>query len=58
LIGSLPAPYAGLKAAKAANGDIHFLMFCQAYLNGTAYNADLAEEPLSTARIYTEIYVR
>jgi dipeptidyl aminopeptidase/acylaminoacyl peptidase len=58
LIGSLPAPYAGLKAVKAANGDIHFLVYCQAYLNGTAYNADLEETPLSTARIYTEIYVR
>ena len=43
---------------QAENGDVHFVMYCQAYLNGTAYNAELEEEPLSTARIYTEIYVR
>ncbi|KIW08219.1 uncharacterized protein PV09_01147 [Verruconis gallopava] len=58
LLGSLPAPYSGLKAVKTASGDIHFLMYCQAYENGTAYNADLEEKPISTARIYTEIYVR
>jgi hypothetical protein len=58
LLGSLPAPYAGLKAAQAANGDIHFLMYCRAYENGTALNEELVEEPLSTARIYTSIYVR
>ena len=33
-------------------------MNCKAYENGTAYNEDLAEVPLSTARIYTSIYVR
>jgi hypothetical protein len=58
LLGSLPAPYAGLKAAQAANGDIHFLMYCKAYENGTAYNEELVEEPLSSALIYTSIYVR
>lgn len=58
LIGSLPAPYAGMKAAQAANGDIHFVMYCLAYENGTAYNPELEEEPLSTAQMYTEIYVR
>ena len=47
-----------MKAVAAANGDIHFLMNCLAYLNGTAYNEELEEEPLSTARIYTSIYVR
>jgi hypothetical protein len=43
---------------KAANGDINFLLYCQAYANGTAYNANIEEEAVSTARIYTEIYVR
>jgi hypothetical protein len=58
LLGSLPAPYSGLKAVQAANGDIHFLMYCLAYPNGTAYNEALIEEPASSARIYTSIYVR
>ncbi|KAL8993485.1 MAG: hypothetical protein Q9188_007320 [Gyalolechia gomerana] len=58
LVASLPAPFSGLKAASTRSGDIHFLMFAMAYPNGTAYNEDLAEEPASTARIYTDIYVR
>ena len=43
---------------QAANGDIKFLLNCLAYPNGTAYNEGLAEVPLSSARIYTSIYVR
>ena len=57
-LGSLPAPYSGLKAVKTTSGDIHFLMYCLAYLNGTAYNEELEETPLSSAQIYTDIYVR
>jgi dipeptidyl aminopeptidase/acylaminoacyl peptidase len=33
-------------------------VYAQAYLNGTAFNAELEEEPVSSARIYTETYVR
>ncbi|KAL8718404.1 MAG: hypothetical protein Q9225_004462, partial [Loekoesia sp. 1 TL-2023] len=58
LVASLPAPFSGLKAVSTKSGDIHFLVFAQAYPNGTAYNEDLAETPPSTARIYTDIYVR
>jgi hypothetical protein len=58
LLGSLPAPYAGLKLARTESGDIHFLMYCLAYANGTAYNPELVEEPASSARIYTQIWVR
>lgn len=58
LLGSLPAPYAGLKLALTDSGSIHFLMYCKAYENGTAYNEALVEEPLSSARIYTSIWVR
>jgi hypothetical protein len=58
LLGSLPAPYAGLKLALTESGDIHFLMYCKAYENGTAYNPELVEEPLSSARIYTSTWVR
>ncbi|KAI4096328.1 MAG: hypothetical protein LQ344_001154 [Seirophora lacunosa] len=58
LVASLPAPFAGLKAVATRAGDIHFLVYAQAYPNGTAYNAELAETPASTARIYTDIYIR
>ena len=58
LLGSLPAPYAGLKLATTESGDIHFLMYCKAYENGTAYNPEVVPEPLTTARIYTTTWVR
>ncbi|KAH9906734.1 alpha/beta-hydrolase [Xylariomycetidae sp. FL2044] len=58
LIGSLPAPYSGLKAAQTASGDINFLVYAKAYPNGTVYNEALASTPASSARIYTSIYVR
>ena len=58
LLGSLPAPFAGLKLALTESGDINFLMYCRSYSNGTAYNAELVAEPLSTARIYTSIWTR
>jgi dipeptidyl aminopeptidase/acylaminoacyl peptidase len=58
LIASLPAPYSGLKAVQTASGDIHFLVYTQAYPNGTAYNENLAETPVSTGRLYDSIYVR
>ncbi|RMD40331.1 hypothetical protein DV735_g4819, partial [Chaetothyriales sp. CBS 134920] len=58
LLGSLPAPYSGLKAVKTENGDINFLVNSLAYTNGTAYNEQLEETPLSSAKIYTSIYVR
>ncbi|KAF7718947.1 Dipeptidyl-peptidase 5 [Penicillium ucsense] len=55
---SLPAPFSGLKTAKTAEGDYNFLVYAESYPNGTAYNAELATAPLSTARIYDSIYVR
>ncbi|KAI5922675.1 dipeptidyl-peptidase V [Camillea tinctor] len=58
LIGSLPAPYSGLKAVQTASGDIHFLVYTKAYPNGTAYNEALASTPRSTGRLYNTIYVR
>ncbi|KAI1814170.1 dipeptidyl-peptidase V [Poronia punctata] len=58
LVASLPAPYSGLKAARTRNGDINFLVYAKAYPNGTVYNEELAEKPLSTARLYDSIYVR
>ncbi|TGJ88745.1 hypothetical protein E0Z10_g112 [Xylaria hypoxylon] len=58
LIGSLPAPYSGLKAVQTKSGDIHFLVYTHAYPNGTAYNENFAVTPASTARIYDSTYVR
>lgn len=58
LVASLPAPYQGLKAVATQSGDIHFLVYAMAYPNGTAYNEATAETAPSTARIYTDIYVR
>lgn len=58
LAASLPAPFSGLKAVATTSGDIHFLLNTLAYPNGTAYNEELAETPASTARIYTDIYIR
>jgi dipeptidyl aminopeptidase/acylaminoacyl peptidase len=44
---------------ETASGDINFLMYGKAIANGTApYSEELAEKPLSSARIYDSIYVR
>lgn len=61
LVASLPAPYAGLKAAAQGDGgDIRFLLYCQARPDGSAYNPalDPADPSASTARIYDSAYVR
>jgi len=55
---SLPASFSGLKTAVTKSGDINFLVYGQAYGNGTAYNEEAAVTPLSTARIYDSIYTR
>lgn len=60
LVASLPAPYAGLKAARAENGDIKFLLYSLANPDGSAYNPVLeaARQGASTARIYDSTYAR
>jgi dipeptidyl aminopeptidase/acylaminoacyl peptidase len=58
LVGSLDAPYAGLKATKTESGDINFVVYCLANEDGTAYNPDAVEEPLSTGGLYDAIFVR
>lgn len=55
---SLPASFSGLKTAVTKSGDINFLVYGQAYGNGTAYNEEAAATPLSSARIYDSIYAR
>lgn len=60
LVASLPAPYSGLKAVQSEDGDIRFLLSCQAHSDGSAYNPTLepANPYASTARIYDSTYVR
>ncbi|KAJ5702364.1 hypothetical protein N7488_009912 [Penicillium malachiteum] len=55
---SLPASFSGLKVAVRASGDVKFVLYCQSHHNGTAYNEKLITKPLSSSRIYDNIYVR
>ncbi|KAL4809838.1 putative dipeptidyl-peptidase 5 [Aspergillus unguis] len=55
---SLPASFSGLKAVTTECGDINYVAYAQSYRNGTAYNSELAQPQLSSARIYDSIYVR
>lgn len=57
-VAELDAPYSGLRVANTTSGDLHFLVNTLAYPNGTAYNPETAETPRSTARFYSDIYVR
>lgn len=54
---SLPAPLANLKAVTTPSG-VNFVVTGLAYPNGTAYNPELAEVPLSSARVYDSLFVR
>lgn len=52
LVASLDAQYAGLKAVNTPSGGIAWLANAMAYANGSAYNEEMAETPLSTARFF------
>lgn len=54
---SLAAPLANLKAVSTPSG-VSYAVSGLAYPNGTAYNAEIVEEPLSSARIYDSLFVR
>lgn len=58
MVASLPAPYAGLKAAETSEGDIRFVLSAKAYKNGTAYNEQLAAPSGSTGMVYDSIFIR
>lgn len=62
LVATLPAPYAGLKAAQTADGDIRFLLYAKANPDGSAVNPAQAVDPVlfggSSARVYDSAYVR
>jgi dipeptidyl aminopeptidase/acylaminoacyl peptidase len=57
-VAALDAPYSGLQAVTTKSGDINFLVNCLAWANGTAYNENTAAALPSTARVYTDIFVR
>ncbi|KAH8724969.1 Alpha/Beta hydrolase protein [Phaeosphaeriaceae sp. PMI808] len=57
-VAELDAPYSGLKVAKTASGDFHFLVNSLAYPNGTAYNPEAVKKPLTSARFYSNVYPR
>ncbi|KAF2111034.1 Alpha/Beta hydrolase protein [Lophiotrema nucula] len=57
-VASLDAPFAGLKATKTKSGSINFVVNCLSYWNnGSAYNPDLAEVPLSAGQLYDANFV-
>ncbi|EER27874.1 Dipeptidyl-peptidase V precursor, putative [Coccidioides posadasii C735 delta SOWgp] len=55
---AFPGPLSGLKAVLTRSGDVKFVTYGQSTTDGTLYNPETAEKPLSTARIYDSIYVR
>ena len=62
LVATLPAPYAGLKAAQTANGNIRFLLHAKANPDGSVHNPTQAIDPVlfggSSARVYDSTYAR
>jgi dipeptidyl aminopeptidase/acylaminoacyl peptidase len=57
-VAELDAPYSGLKVANTTSGDLHFLVNSLAYPNGTAYNPETAVKARSSARYFSDAYVR
>jgi hypothetical protein len=58
LVASLPGDSSALKASRTASGDVHFLLYSKADLNGTTYSEATVVAPKSIARLYNSIYVR
>jgi len=56
--GSVPGPIDGLKLADLGNDTFGVAFFGQTSPNGTLYNPELANTPVSTGRIYTKLFVR
>lgn len=54
----MPGPISGVKLATLDNGTYGIAFSGTAAPNGTLYNSALAEEPVSTGRMYTQIFVR
>ncbi|CZR50334.1 related to secreted dipeptidyl-peptidase V precursor [Phialocephala subalpina] len=56
--GSAPGPISGIKLAALGGGTYGIAFSGTAAPNGTLYNSALAEEPVSTGRMYTQLFVR
>ena len=57
-MGSVPGAIDGLKVVDIGNGTLGVAFSGQASPNGTLYNSELAETPVSTGRLYTSLFVR
>ncbi|KAE8449415.1 hypothetical protein EG329_008316 [Mollisiaceae sp. DMI_Dod_QoI] len=56
--GLIPGSISGIKLADLDNGTFAIAFSGTAAPNGTLYNSALAETPVSSARLYTQIFVR
>ncbi|TVY81913.1 Dipeptidyl-peptidase [Lachnellula suecica] len=56
--GSVPGAIDGLKTVDLGNGVWGLAFFGTAAPNGTLYNSELAETPVSSGRTYTSVFVR
>lgn len=58
-LGYLPAPFTGLRAVESKGGAIKFVVYTLAsQSDGSAYNPAIVEDPLSSAKLYDNIFIR
>lgn len=58
-MGYLPAPFTGLRAVESKGGAIKFVVYTLAsQSDGSAYNPAIVEDPLSSAKLYDNIFIR
>ncbi len=56
--GSVPGSISGIKIVELGNGTFAMAYSGTASPNGTLYNSELAETPVSSGRMYTTVFVR
>lgn len=56
--GSVPGSISGVKLVELSSGTFAVAFAGTTAPNGTLYNSALAETPVSTGRMYTQIFVR
>lgn len=56
--GSVPGSISGIKLTTLSNETFAMIFTGTAAPNGTLYNSELAEDPISTGRMYTSVFVR
>jgi hypothetical protein len=57
-VGSVPGSISGIKLTALSNSTFAVVFTGAAAPNGTLYNSELAEAPVSTGRLYTTVFVR